>query len=260
MQRCTPASSRAQARRDASIIAGAAFERDSFRLRPNQIRGAARRTAFFMSCLFHDEEIFDSDEPCAIAMMFTPSRPKVLNVRPPSRPCRAYSRRRQRQSRCADPAKYAPPCGARGPARTVPAARPRCASHPPSDDEADIILRRRLRNQQDVGPHFCRRRKCAPTTSGRPTIPGPPSAISETSLIAVSAFAPPPLLRPCGVIFVPAFSGAKLLRIQTGISCGITRAESSDAKLWLQNHAARRLRDMRFQESYAPQDEARFSR
>src|SRR6202041_1408455 len=61
-----------------------------------------------------------------------------------------------------------------------------------------------------------------PTTSGRPTIPGPPSAMRDASLIAVSAFAPPPLLRPCGVIFVPGFSGAKLLRIQTGISRGIT--------------------------------------
>ena len=30
-----------------------------------------------------------------------------------------------------------------------------------------------------------------PTTSGRPTIPGPPTAISETSRMAVSAFTPP---------------------------------------------------------------------
>ena len=37
-----------------------------------------------------------------------------------------------------------------------------------------------------------------PTTSGTPTIPGPPTVISATSRMAVSAFTPPPLLRPLG--------------------------------------------------------------
>ena len=55
-----------------------------------------------------------------------------------------------------------------------------------------------------------------PTTSGKPTIAGPPRAIRETSPIAVIAFTPPALLRPLAVILVPASSGAKLLRIQTG--------------------------------------------
>jgi hypothetical protein len=46
--------------------------------------------------------------------------------------------------------------------------------------------------------------------------------MSATSRIAVSAFTPPPMLRPCWVIFVPGFSGAKLLRIETGMPAGIT--------------------------------------
>ncbi len=61
-----------------------------------------------------------------------------------------------------------------------------------------------------------------PTTSGTPTIPGPPTLISATSRIAVNAFTPPPMLRPCREIFVPVCIGVKLLRIQTGIPAGIT--------------------------------------
>ena len=49
--------------------------------------------------------------------------------------------------------------------------------------------------------------------------------MSVTSLIAVRAFTPPPLLRPLGVIFVPFFSGEKLLRIQTGMPCLHDRAQ-----------------------------------
>ena len=61
-----------------------------------------------------------------------------------------------------------------------------------------------------------------PTTSGKPTIPGPPTLINVTSRIAVNAFTPPPMLRPSGVIFVPGFSGVKLLRIHTGIAACTT--------------------------------------
>src|SRR5260370_1016672 len=42
------------------------------------------------------------------------------------------------------------------------------------------------------------------------SIPGPPTLISVTSRIAVSAFTPPPILRPSGVIFVPGRCGAKI--------------------------------------------------
>jgi hypothetical protein len=45
-----------------------------------------------------------------------------------------------------------------------------------------------------------------PTTSGNPTIPGPPTLISVTSRIAVSAFTPPPMMRPSVV-----FPGRNLL-------------------------------------------------
>jgi len=58
--------------------------------------------------------------------------------------------------------------------------------------------------------------------AGKPTIPGPPTLISVTSRMAVSAFTPPPMLRPSGVIFVPGRSGAKLLRIHTGIAACTT--------------------------------------
>src|SRR5580698_10938846 len=61
-----------------------------------------------------------------------------------------------------------------------------------------------------------------PTTSGRPTIPGPPTAMSETSRMAVSAFTPALELRPCGVILVPGCSGWNVLRIQTGIPDCVT--------------------------------------
>src|SRR5437016_3777544 len=49
--------------------------------------------------------------------------------------------------------------------------------------------------------------KVRPSTSGTPTIPGPPTVISATSLIAVSALTPPLFGGPAGVIFVPGRSG-----------------------------------------------------
>jgi len=61
-----------------------------------------------------------------------------------------------------------------------------------------------------------------PKTSGNPTIPGPPTLMSVTSRMAVSALTPPPMLRPSGVIFVPSRSGEKLLRIHTGIAACTT--------------------------------------
>jgi len=43
-----------------------------------------------------------------------------------------------------------------------------------------------------------------------------------TSLMAVRAFTPPPDESPFAVIFVPGFSGLKLLRIQTGTPAAVT--------------------------------------
>ena len=58
-----------------------------------------------------------------------------------------------------------------------------------------------------------------PTTSGTPTIPGPPTVMSATSRIAVSALTPPPLLRPCGVIFVPDALGREAVADPHGNAC-----------------------------------------
>jgi len=41
----------------------------------------------------------------------------------------------------------------------------------------------------------------------------------------LALFTPPPMLRPSGVIFVPGRSGAKLLRIHTGIAACTTRVQ-----------------------------------
>src|SRR5579871_5154109 len=56
-----------------------------------------------------------------------------------------------------------------------------------------------------------------PRTSGTPAIAGPPTVINAASVTAVSAVTPLLPLEPAGVILVPGFSGAKVLRIQRGI-------------------------------------------
>ena len=53
-------------------------------------------------------------------------------------------------------------------------------------------------------------------------MPGPPTVISVTLRMAVRALTPPPLELPRAVIFVPGFSGEKLLRIHTGTPAAVT--------------------------------------
>src|SRR6266403_968278 len=52
-----------------------------------------------------------------------------------------------------------------------------------------------------------------PNTSGTPTIPGPPTLINVTSRIAVSAFTPPPMLRPSGVKALTAIRDVTLISV-----------------------------------------------
>ena len=49
---------------------------------PEQIRDGRRAALSSYRCWATTNEIFDSEEPCAIAMMFTFSRPRTLKVRP----------------------------------------------------------------------------------------------------------------------------------------------------------------------------------
>ena len=82
--------------------------------------------------------------------------------------------------------------------------------------EEDCEIRRTLARTSAVVENV------RPSTSGNPTIPGPPTLINVTSRMAVSAFTPPPMLRPSGVIFVPGRSHAKLFRIHTGMAACTT--------------------------------------
>ena len=91
--------------------------------------------------------------------------------------------------------------------------------------------------------------KVRPTTSGTPTIPGPPTVMSATSRIAVSAFTPPPLLRP-----LRRDLRARSLRARSCCESrrecrpATPRAASSDAALWRRSRRARWLRDRKFRE------------
>ena len=60
--------------------------------------------------------------------------------------------------------------------------------------------------------------KVRPKTSRIPTMPGPPTVINATSLMAESAFTPLTCKQPLGVILVPGRSGEKVLRIHRGMS------------------------------------------
>ena len=64
--------------------------------------------------------------------------------------------------------------------------------------------------------------KVLAATPGTPTMPRPPTVMSETSLMAVIALTPRAVGWPVAVIFVPGSSGAKLLRIQTGMPLSAT--------------------------------------
>ena len=85
-------------------------------------------------------------------------------------------------------------------------------------DEADVVLRRRLRNQQHVRVHFRRGGESAAhhvrQAHDSRAAHGDQRHVANRGerfhAAAVGA-------APCGVIFVPVRSGAKLLRIQTGI-------------------------------------------
>ena len=64
------------------------------------------------------------------------------------------------------------------------------------DDEADVILGRGLRDEEDVGAGGGGGGEAAGEDVGRPTMPGPPTVIMVTSLMAVRALTPPPMSCP----------------------------------------------------------------
>ena len=91
--------------------------------------------------------------------------------------------------------------------------------------EEDCVTNRTFARVADVAANDLAR------TSVRPTIPGPPTVTSVTSRMAVRAFTPLRVDFPDAEIFVPGFSGSKLLRIPDWYACGCYWAES----VWVQD-------------------------
>src|SRR5271155_2279672 len=160
-------------------------------------------------------EMLHSDEPWAMAMMFTPSRPSALNVLPatPGVPCMfspttATTAIFGSTVMCSTFSCATSWTNSLRNASTVRFASEEATMKQISFCEEDCEINKTFARAFDVVE------KVRPTTSGTPTIPGPPTVISVTSFTAVSALTPPPLLLPCGVILVPVRSGSKRFGVQ----------------------------------------------
>ena len=157
-----------------------------------------------------------------MAMMLIPSRPSAENVRPaiPGIPCMfspttATTAMRELEETCSTVCSAISGAKASRRASTVRFSSEEEITKQMSFCEEDCETKSTLVRSAAVAANDLA------STSGSPTIPGPPTVMSVTPRIAVSALTPP-LELPRAVIFVPGFSGAKLLRIHTGTPAAVT--------------------------------------
>src|SRR5277367_1447796 len=201
-------------------------------------------SARFMSWLDATNEILVSEEPWAMAIIFIFSRPSTLKVRPamPTVP-RIFSPTTATMAMLGSRVICSTFWCIRSwancwrSASTVRLASEEKTMKQISFCEEDCEISRTFARTLAVVENV------RPTTSGRPTIPGPPTAMSETSRMAVSALTPALEAWPCGVIFVPGCSGSKVLRIQTGMPDSVTARSvlgcSTLAPKWASSAASR---------------------
>ena len=177
------------------------------------VASSAART----SLLDTTKEMLHSEEPCAIAMMFTFSRPRAANVRPTVAEPRMFlpttvTIATVGSSVMCSTFSWARSCAnSRRRASSVRSATAEETTRQMSFCEDDCEISRTLARTAAVVA------KVRPKTSGTPTIPGPPTEMNATSLIAVSPFTPPSVKGPVGVIRVPGRSGENVLRIHSGM-------------------------------------------